>query len=107
MNASIEFYAMLSFDGKTIAEDIVITACQAAPEPTNLEGTTHDGEVKNVTDFGVFVKIHGAPDGLLHKNGLSRRLKNNFKEELPIGKKVRVKIEKVTEKGLQLVLIEN
>jgi tetratricopeptide (TPR) repeat protein len=70
----------------------------------DLVGKTFNGTVKNTVDFGVFFKLDGAPDGLLHKNSLPNNLKNNFKDEFPNGKKMSVKIDKVTDRGIQLVL---
>jgi hypothetical protein len=51
--------------------------------------------------------MQGAPDGLLHKNSLPNNLKNNFKEVFTPGKNVKIKVEKVTEKGIQLKLVDN
>lgn len=105
--ATVEFFIMESYDGKNIAENITITEQPANPKPDNLVGKTFDGTVKNVAEFGVFIRMKGAPDGLLHKNSLPNNLKNNFKEVFTQGKIVKVKIEKVTEKGIQLKLVDN
>lgn len=105
--ATVEFFIMESYDGKNIAENITITEQPATPKPDNLVGKTFDGTVKNVAEFGVFIRMKGAPDGLLHKNSLPNNLKNNFKEVFTQGKIVKVKIEKVTEKGIQLKLVDN
>lgn len=105
--ATVEFFIMKSFDGKNIAENITITEHPATPKPDNLVGKTFEGTVKNVAEFGVFIRMQGASDGLLHKNNLPHNLKDSFKEVLTQGKKVKVKIEKVTEKGIQLKLEDN
>lgn len=105
--ATVEFYIMESFDGKNIAENISIIEKSASPKPDNLVGKTFDGIVKNVADFGVFVRLEGAPDGLIHKNSLPNNLKENLNSEFPKGKKIKVKIDKVTDKGVQLKLISN
>lgn len=102
--AAVEFFLMESFDGKTIAENITITEHPANAQPNDLVGKTIDGIVKNVAEFGIFIRLQGAPDGLLHKNNLPNNLKDNFKVFFTQGKKIRVKIEKVTEKGIQLKL---
>lgn len=107
IGASVEFFLMESHDGKSIAENITI-AEQPTPNPVgNLLGKTFDGTVKNVAEFGVFIRLQAAPDGLLHKNSLPNNLKNNFKEVFAPGKIVKVRVEKVTEKGIQLRLVEN
>jgi len=105
--ATVEFFIMESYDGKNIAENITITEQPATPKPDNLVGKTFEGTVKNVAEFGVFIRMQGAPDGLLHKNSLPNNLKDSFKEVFTQGKKVKVKIEKVTEKGIQLKLVDN
>ncbi len=101
-DATVEFFIMESYDGKNIAENITITEQLATPKTDSLVGKTFDGTVKNVAEFGVFIRLQGTPDGLLHKNSLP----NNFKEVFTQGKIVKVKIEKVTEKGIQLKLVE-
>lgn len=103
--AFVEFFAMESFDGKTIAENIIITQQPTSHQTNNLAGKTIDGIVKNVAEFGIFIRLQDAPDGLIHKNSLPNYLKDNFKDVFTEGKKVRVKIEKVTEKGVQLKFI--
>jgi hypothetical protein len=105
--ATVEFFIMESYDGKNIAENITITDQPVTPKTDNLVGKTLDGTVKNVAEFGVFIRMQGAPDGLLHKNSLPNSLKKNFKEVFTQGKIVKVKIEKVTEKGIQLKLVDN
>lgn len=105
--ATVEFYVMESYDGKKIAENISIIEQPAPPKTDNLVGKTFDGTVKSVVDFGIFIHMQGAPDGLLHKNSLPNNLKDTFKVVFTKGKKVKVKIEKVTEKGIQLKLVDN
>lgn len=90
---------------KDIAENIAIIEKPENYKLNDLVGKTIDGIVKNVAEFGIFVSLQGAPDGLIHKNSLSNDLKNNFKEAFIQGKKVRVKVEKFTQKGLQLKFI--
>ena len=65
-------------------------------------GSTVEGEVKNVTDFGVFVDIGEGIDGLIHVSDLSWTKKVNHPSELfNKGDKVRaivLSIDKETEK---------
>ena len=105
--ATVEFFTMQSYDGKSIAENITITKQPANPKPDNLVGKTFDGTVKNVAEFGIFFRMQGAQDGLLHKNSLPIDLKDSFKEVFTQGKIVKVMIEKVTEKGINLKLVDN
>jgi polyribonucleotide nucleotidyltransferase len=97
---------MKSFDDKNIAENIKIIERPDNHKANELVGKTFEGTVKNVTDFGIFIRLIGAPDGLIHKSNLPNNFKANFKDIFTQGKKVRVKIEKMTEKGIQLKLID-
>ncbi len=105
--ATVEFFTMKSYDGKNIAENIIITGKPSTPKPDNLVGKTFDGTVKNVSEFGILIRMKEAPDGLLHKDSLPNNLKKSFKEVFTQDKIVKVKIEKVTEKGIQLKLVDN
>lgn len=105
--STVEFFVMDSYDGKKIAESIVITSQPSAPKSDNLVGKTFDGTVKNVAEFGIFIRMQGAPDGLLHKNSLPNNLKDSFKEIFTPGKMVKVIVERMTEKGMQLKLVGN
>jgi hypothetical protein len=105
--ATVEFYIMESFEGKYVAESITITEQPTLSKTDSLVGKTFEGTVKNVAEFGIFIRMQGAPDGLLHKNSLPNNLKDSFKEVFAKNKKVKVKIEKVTEKGIQLKLVDN
>lgn len=105
--AKVEYYEMESEDGKQYAENITILN-QPSPElKSDMIGKTVDGTVKNIAEFGIFVRLPGMSDGLLHRNNLPSNLKKNFKDEFSTGDKIRVLIEKVTEKGLQLKLQVN
>lgn len=106
-DAKVSFVKMTSFNGETIAENIKVLEQINHQVATNeLEGKQFIGSIKNITDFGVFVKLDGIKDGLLHKNSLPRALQDSFKETFKVGEKVKVKIIKVTDKGLQLKLEE-
>ena len=99
---------MKSYDGKNIAENITITEQPASPKPDNLVARHLTEQLKMLQNSGIFFRMQGAPDGLLHKNSLPNNLKNSFKEVFTqSGQKVKVKIEKVTEKGIQLKLVDN
>jgi hypothetical protein len=102
--ASVEFFVMDSFDGKKIAESITITTAPVVQKTIDIVGKRFEGTVKNVADFGVFFYLKDAPNGLLHKNSLPIELKDNMKESFPVGKKLNLVVEKVTEKGIQLKL---
>ena len=106
IGVKVEFYQMVSFDGKNIAECISILELPISQNNDALIGKIIEGTVKNVVEFGIFIRIQGAKDGLLHKNNLPKDLKENFKEQFLPNKKVKVKIEKVTDKGIQLSYVD-
>ncbi len=54
-------------------------------------GSTVEGIVKNITDYGVFVDLGGI-DGLLHVTDLSWKRVNHPREMLSVGDKINVKV---------------
>lgn len=106
--AQVSFYKMESEDGNLHAEVIEVLS-QPKKEIANadLVGKILDGTVKNTVDFGIFVQLSKLRDGLLHKNSLPESLKETFKDKFNSGDRIKVRIDKVTEKGLQLKLVEN
>lgn len=106
--AEVNFYEMETEDGNFHAEVIEVLS-QPKKEETNndLVGKILDGTVKSTADFGIFVRIPKLHDGLLHKNNLPERLKETFKDNFNSGDRIKVRIDKVTEKGLQLKLVEH
>lgn len=106
IGAPVSFYAMKSYDDKLIAEVITITEVPNPSKSHDLVGKTLNGTVKNVSDFGIFIRIPDSGDGLLHKNSLPNNLKTSFRDVFFKDQRVKVKIEKVSEKGIQLGLVE-
>lgn len=105
--AKVEYYEMESEDGKHYAENIVVLKQPSSEIKSYIVGKTVDGTVKNIAEFGIFVRLPGMSDGLLHKNNLPRDLKESFKEAFNPGDKIRVLVARATEKGLQLKLHVN
>jgi small subunit ribosomal protein S1 len=56
------------------------------------------GKVKSVTDFGAFVDIGIAQDGLVHISELARRRVKNVAEVVQVGDEVKVWVKKVDKK---------
>ena len=102
--AQVSFYEMETDDGKFNAE--VIEVIKLAKKEI-IVGKVLDGIVKYTVEYGIFVKFPNLEDGLLHKNNLPKILKETFTSKFKSGEKIRVKIDKVTEKGLQLKLVDN
>lgn len=103
--AKVEYYEMNSEDGKLHAENItVLWKAPMSNQSNELIGKTLEGKVVNVAEFGIFVRLPNAADGLLHRNNLPANLKVTFKEKFNPGDKISVTIDRVTEKGLQLKL---
>lgn len=106
--AKVEYYEMDSEDSKLHAESITVLQKASIPIQSNeLLGKTLEGTVKNVAEFGIFVRLPNASDGLLHRDNLPAILKETFKDKFNPGDKIKVRIDRVTEKGLQLKLREN
>jgi small subunit ribosomal protein S1 len=84
---------------------------QALPDPwTNVEkdfpeGSTHNGTVVRLTDFGAFVTLAAGVDGLIHisKLGAGKRI-NHPREVVTKGHAVKVKIEKIDKENKRLSL---
>lgn len=106
--AEVSFYEMEAEDGSLHAEVIEVHS-QPKKEIiyTDLVGKIFDGTVKNITDFGIFVRLPKLRDGLLHKNNLPEVLKEGFKDQFNTGDSIKVQIDKVTEKGLQLKFVKD
>ena len=93
-------------DGNFHAEAIeILTQHKTEAIRTDLVGKILEGTVKTTVDFGIFVRLPKLRDGLLHKNNLPKNLKESFKGKFNSGDQIRVKIYRVTEKGLQLKLV--
>ncbi len=106
--AEVSFYEMEAEDGSLHAEVIEVHS-QPKKEIiyTDLVGKIFDGTVKNITDFGIFVRLPKLRDGLLHKNNLPEVLKEGCKDQFNTGDSIKVQIDKVTEKGLQLKFVKD
>lgn len=107
--AKVSYIEMRSFDDSPIAENISIldnlSKIKGKGKQDNV-GKELKGKVKNVVPFGVFVKFKDLGDGLLHKSKLPNHLKNDFEQAFTEDQEIDVKIIKVTDKGIQLELIE-
>ncbi|MBT6993696.1 MAG: 30S ribosomal protein S1, partial [Candidatus Cloacimonetes bacterium] len=68
-----------------------------------VEGSEHDGEVRNITDYGAFVDLGGI-DGLLHITDMSWGHIKHPSDMLNIGDKIKVKILKYNEESLRVSL---
>jgi len=104
----VSFYLMEAEDG-TLHTEVIEVLSQPKKEIINTDiiGKILEGTVKNTVDFGIFVQLPKHRDGLLHKNSLPEVLKERFKDMFNTGDSIKVRIDNVTEKGLQLKLAEN
>jgi len=55
-------------------------------------GEVYNGEVKKITDFGVFVSLPGKKDGLVHISEISNKRIKNIHDFLKEGQEVKVKV---------------
>lgn len=74
--------------------------------PSHIIGKRIIGSISSVVDYGVFVKMEGLIDGLLHVKNMSKAMKVNFKQQLKIGDEITVEVKNVTEKGIELKHIQ-
>lgn len=103
--ATVEFYAMPSFDGNIAAEHIEVTwSAKKIPDSENV-GKIFLGTVKSVVDFGIFVGIDGYSDGLLHKSKIPHDIRDGFQTFFKKGDSIKVEVFGISEKGMQLKLV--
>lgn len=100
--SKVSFVEMNSFDSKVVAENIKILEKGTMKIESLLVGKVLSGTIKNFADFGIFVKLNGHKDGLIHKNTLPSSTKNSFKDIYSIGQKINVKVGKVSDRGIEL-----
>jgi polyribonucleotide nucleotidyltransferase len=62
-------------------------------------GTTYDGTVVKIVDFGAFVNFLPGRDGLVHVSEISNERVNNVADVLSEGQKVRVKVLEIDRQG--------
>ena len=70
-------------------------------------GTVVNGEITGKTDFGVFVKVDGDIEGLIHKNNLTEKREENADEKLAslnVGDKIEAAITDVNTSKKKLSL---
>ena len=70
-------------------------------------GMTTYGKVRNITDFGIFVDINAATDGLIHISEVPPHLAHSLEKVAQPGDKVRVKILDVDSKKRRISLSMN
>ena len=104
-DSKVTFVEMKSFDGKKVAENIKILEKAFSRSENLLAGTILAGTIKNFADFGIFVKLNGHKDGLIHKSTLPANIKNTFKEVYHNGQNLNVRVEKVSDRGIELKIV--
>lgn len=106
VGASVVFYVVPSFEGRPVAKNIVVTKNRDASKVSDLIGTNFIGVIKKIVEFGLFVKIDGHPDALLHKSNIPRSMRGNLSEAFHNGQRIKVEVSTVTEKGMQLKYVD-
>ena len=80
-------------DRKLIVSEKAIYADQLKDEMAKFKvGDIVEGEVSDVTDFGAFVKISEAVEGLVHISEIDWKLIDNPRDYLKVGDKVSAKV---------------
>jgi polyribonucleotide nucleotidyltransferase len=62
-------------------------------------GTTYEGEVRKIMDFGAFVSLPGKKDGLVHISAISEERVNKVEDVLKEGDIVKVKVQEIKRDG--------
>lgn len=96
--SEVEFYSIKLISGELRAESIKVISEMKNETKSDLTGKQFNGIVKSITDFGVFIKLEGLRDGLLHKKNFKSLNFNDFS----LGTQVHVKIVNVSDKGISL-----
>lgn len=103
VGSKVEFYIMPSFDGRPVAENITITDIKQRAADDRV-GKQYEGTVKSIVEFGLFVRIDGVSDGLLHKSKIPKNA-GDFRDVFKQGDKIKVEVAAITEKGIDLKLV--
>ena len=72
-----------------------------------IPGMITYGKVRNITDFGVFVDINAATDGLIHISEVPPHLSHSLEKVARPGEKIRVKVLDVDSKKRRISLSMN
>lgn len=106
--ATVEFYLVELHDGKKIAENIYVISKPKLNYSENIVGKVIEAVVVGISEFGVFfeLELEGIKKGLLHKSNIPEKLRENLNSAFPKGKKVKVRVDKITDKGIQLKLAD-
>jgi tetratricopeptide (TPR) repeat protein len=108
--SKVTFFPMKSFGNSNSAEHIkVLDQPKSNPSQNlanDLVGKEIKGNVGSIVEFGLFVKMKGLQDGLLHINNMPQDLKSAFKERYQKGDEITVQIKRITEKGIELKFIK-
>jgi len=102
--SQVKFYCIKSVSGAIRAESIEVLSQVSLSKDDSLIGKIFNGIVDNITDFGIFVKFENNK-GLVHKNSLPMEIINNYQELYKKGDSLKVKINRITDKGYNLVIV--
>lgn len=56
-------------------------------------GYSCEGQIRGITDFGMFVEVFPGKDGLVHVSAMSRENKDSFADKFSVGDKLKVVVE--------------
>ena len=92
-------------DGKVFiggAESSMVEKAKAIIADIVLEpevGQIFEGTVVRILDFGCFVKLTEALEGMVHISKLAKERVNKVEDVVKVGEKIKVKVIKIDEKG--------
>ncbi len=92
-------------DGKVFiggSDSVMVEKAKAIIADIVLEpevGQTFEGTVVRILDFGCFVKLTEALEGMVHISKLAKERVNKVEDVVKVGDKIKVKVIKIDEKG--------
>lgn len=98
--ASVTFYPIRNVNGEFQAESIKVIS--SIKNLNNFKvGDIINGQVQSVKNFGVFVKLNENTNGLIHANAI-----NNNLDAFTVGSEIEVKVDRITDKGINLLPVK-
>ncbi len=97
---------MAQEDASLRAEKIEILSKLSQGKAGAMQGKVLEGRVSGIKEFGIFVSLPERRSGLVHLNRMPIDLKSTFQTKFKVGDAIKVCIDKETEKGLALKIVE-
>ncbi|MEC5167244.1 tetratricopeptide (TPR) repeat protein [Flavobacterium sp. PL11] len=104
-DSKVSFIEMKSYNGKYTAENIKILEKVDVVKKTLLVGSVHKGRIKNIVNYGIFVKLIDGTVGLVHTSRMPSQIIDTFNTLYSIGEVLNVRVEKVLNNKIDLKIL--